>query len=247
MFGSFKQGAMLRRFFPLVMTLIGIGGALAACSGVNLSNGKDVSALAGEAFGDGKPEKVYIPPAKRKPPTLAELMRPGPLPENTLGRRDAPVTVIEYVSHTCPYSRAFHQKTFAKFKRAYIDTGKVYFILREFPIGRTSGTASIINKCAPKEKYFKLLHAFMMRQNEWVSQQVRLDKIFKIGKSVGLSTAQMRACLNDKKLVEGLREVKQRGREFGVFGTPTFFVNGEQLRGIVTLKELKAKIDPLLG
>lgn len=204
--------------------------------------------VASTAFGDGtRPAKVFIPADQRKPPTLEELMKPGPLPENTLGRADAKVTIIEYASHTCPYCRAFHAKTFPKLKRAYIDTGKVYFILREFPIGRSSGTASIVNKCAPKGKYFKLFHQFMARQGEWVSQEVRIDRIFKVGRSVGLSDAQMNACINDKKLVAGLRTVKERGREFGVFGTPTFFVNGENMRGIVSFADLKAKIDPLLG
>ena len=237
-----------RRFF-LSGLAAGTTVFLEGCSGVQMPGSRsDESDVAGPAFGDGtKTPQAYIPAENRKPPTRAELMKPGPLWENSLGRADAKVTIIEYASHTCPYCRAFHARTFPKFRRAYIDTGKVYFILREFPIGHSSGTAAIVNKCAPKGKYFQLFHEFMARQGEWVSQEVRTDRIFRIGRLVGLTNAQMNACLKDEKLVAGLRAVKQRGREYGVAGTPTFFINGEKVRGVLTMADLRARIDPLLG
>ncbi len=214
----------------------------------DMAQGDGATDVASAAFGDGtRPGKVYIPAERRKPPTLAELMRPGPLPENVLGRADAKVTIVEYVSHTCPYSRAFHVKTFPKLKRAYIDTGKVRFILREFPIGHSSGMAAIVNKCAPRGKYFALYDQFLRRQREWVSQEVRVDRIFRIGARVGLTPARMNACVKDKALVAGLRAVKERGRQYGVSGTPTFFINGEKIRGNLSFKELQKKIEPLLG
>ena len=96
-------------------------------------------------------------------------MATGTLPEMSFGRADAPVTIIEYASLTCPHCRNFHLKTYPQFKKAYIDTGKVRYILREFPIGKTSGAASIALRCAPPEKYLTLFGKFMEQQATWVS------------------------------------------------------------------------------
>ena len=119
---------------------------------------------------------TYVPPQ-------AELMAPGPLGERALGKPDAPITVIEYVSLTCPHCANFHRSVFPQVKKAFIDTGKVRFIVREFPIGRTSGNAAIANRCAPEDKYFFLLGQFLTRQPEWVSQDVRPDAIYAVAKA----------------------------------------------------------------
>ena len=84
-------------------------------------------------------------------------MQPGELPEMALGRADAPVTIVQYASMTCPYCRQFQRETFPVLKREYIDTGKVRYILREFPIGHQSGLATIALRCAPPEQVFRAL------------------------------------------------------------------------------------------
>jgi protein-disulfide isomerase len=188
----------------------------------------------------------YTPsaPGKVDPPTPEELLRPGPLGERALGSPNAPVTVIEYASLTCPHCRDFHANVFPRVKRDYIDTGKVRYIVREFPIGRTAASAAIANRCAPEEKYFSLLDAFLSRQAEWVSQDVRPDAIYSVAKSSGMSRETFDKCLSNQTIIEGLIEVKQRGRQFGVIGTPTFFVNGRKAQGAVTYEEIKALIEP---
>ena len=82
-------------------------------------------------------------------PSLAEVMRPGPLPEFSIGREDAPVTIIQYASLTCPFCKRFQAEVYPVLKRDYIDTGKVRYMIREFPIGKTSGMATIALRCAP--------------------------------------------------------------------------------------------------
>ncbi len=183
-------------------------------------------------------------PGKIEPPTQEELLQPGPLGDRALGNPNAPVTVIEYASLTCPHCRNYHANVFPKVKQAYIDTGKVRYIVREFPIGRSAGNAAIINRCAPPEKYFELLDAFLSRQPEWVSQEVRLDAIYGVAKSTGMSRETFDKCLANQAMIDGLNEVKQRGRRFGVVGTPTFFVNGRKAQGAVTFEEIKALIEP---
>ena len=179
---------------------------------------------------------TYVPPQ-------TELMAPGPLGERVMGKSTAPVTVIEYVSLTCPHCAQFQKELFPRMKKEFIDTGKVRYIVREFPIGRTAGTAAIVNRCAPEDKYFFLLNQFLTRQPEWVSQEVRPDAIFAVAKSSGMSRETFDNCLSNQTIIDGLTEVKQRGRQFGVIGTPTFFINGRKAQGAVTYDQIKALIE----
>jgi protein-disulfide isomerase len=179
---------------------------------------------------------TYVPPQ-------AELMAPGPLGERVIGKATAPVTVIEYVSLTCPHCANFQKHLFPRVKKEFIDTGKVRLIVREFPIGHTAGHAAIVNRCAPEEKYFFLLDQFLTRQPEWVSQEVRPDAIYAVAKASGMSRETFDKCLSNQVIIDGLTEVKQRGRQFGVIGTPTFFINGRKAQGEVTFEEIKAMIE----
>jgi protein-disulfide isomerase len=197
-----------------------------------------LSGCGGGAMGPAPPidKATYVPPQ-------AELMAPGPLGERVLGKANAPVTVIEYVSLTCPHCANFQKNLFPRVKKEFIDTGKVRYIVREFPIGHTSGTAAIINRCAPEDKYFFLLNQFLTRQPEWVSQEVRPDAIYSVAKSSGMSRETFDKCLSNQTIIDGLTEVKQRGRQFGVIGTPTFFINSRKAQGEVTYDEIKALIE----
>jgi protein-disulfide isomerase len=173
-----------------------------------------------------------------------DVMTDGPLGERSLGKANAPVTVIEYVSLTCPHCANFQKNIFPRVKMEFIDTGKIRFIVREFPIGHTSGHAAIVNRCAPEDKYFFLLNQFLTRQPEWVSQEVRPDAIYAVAKSSGMSREAFDKCLSNQTIIDGLTEVKQRGRKYGVIGTPTFFINGRKAaQGEVTYDQIKALIE----
>lgn len=180
-------------------------------------------------------------------PTMADVMMTGPLPEMSLGRPDAPVTIVQYASLTCPHCRAFHSETFPELKRTYIDTGKVRYILREFPIGKQSGNATIALRCAPPDKYVELYGKFMMQQASWVSQEVRLDPIFAVAKQVGMTRPQLDQCLKNQGMIEGLKWVKERGRKLGVIGTPNFFIQGQLVKSTLTMKDIRDRVEPLLG
>ncbi len=179
-------------------------------------------------------------------PTMAQVMKPGPFPEMSLGRKDAPVTIIKYASLTCRYCRKFQLEVFPKLKRNYIDTGKVRFIIRGFPIGRSSGNAAIALQCADPSKQFSLYGKFMAQQSSWVSQEVRLDAIYKIAQQVGLSRARFDACLQNQDMIKNLKQVKDRGRMLGVIGTPNFFIQNELVKSVLTYDELSKRIDKLL-
>ena len=193
--------------------------------------------LSGCGGGAGTPTEAAVP-------LKEEMVQPGPLGDRVYGNKNAPVTIIEYVSLTCPYCRQYHAKVFPKVKRQYIDTGKVRYIIREFPIGRTAGNAAIVTACVSKSKYLPLVEAFLSRQREWVSQEVRPNAIYSVAKSSGMSRAEFDKCLSNQSIIDGLTVVKERGRKYGVIGTPSFFINGQKLQGTVTFDEIKALIRP---
>ncbi len=96
-----------------------------------------------------------------------DLMKPGPLGKKAFGRAGAPVAIIEYASLTCPDCRQFHLATYPKLKRTYIDTGKVRYIIREFPIGRSAAAAAIVTQCAPSKSYARLYDRYLTTQKQW--------------------------------------------------------------------------------
>jgi protein-disulfide isomerase len=179
-------------------------------------------------------------------PSLEEVMRPGPLPEFSIGRPDAPVTIIKYASLTCPFCKRFQAEVYPVLKRDYIDAGKVRFMIREFPIGKTSGMATIALRCAPMGRYLDLYGRFLASQAQWVSQEVRIEPILKVAQGVGLTSEQFDSCRQNQGMIAALNQVKDRGRELGVIGTPNFFINGRLVKKALGLKELREIIDPLI-
>jgi protein-disulfide isomerase len=171
-------------------------------------------------------------------PTIADIMAPSPLPEMSWGRPDAPVTIVQYMSLTCPHCRNFHLTVYPELKRRFIDTGKVRYILREFPIGKSSGNATIALRCAPPDKYLELYGKFMAQQPSWVSLQVRLDAIYAVAKQVGMTRPQFDACLQNQDMIAKLKWVKDRGRKLGIIGTPNFFIGTKLIKKELTIAEI---------
>ena len=180
-------------------------------------------------------------------PTLADVLKQGPVPEYSLGRSDAPVVMVMYMSLTCPHCRRFMAETFPALQREYIDTGKVRYIVREFPIGKTSGNATIALRCAPMDKYLTLFRKFMEQQSAWVSQEVRPEAILKVASQVGVTRAQYDACVKNQAMIDGLKWVKERGRDLGVIGTPNFFIGNRLYKSVLTMPEIRAILDPMLA
>ncbi len=173
-------------------------------------------------------------------PSMRDVMQGGPLAERSVGRTDAPVTVIKYASLTCPYCRKFQLETFPLLKKRYIDTGKMRFILREFPIGFQSGAATIALRCVPEQHYFDAYTALLRSQSKWVSQEVRRDPIWQVVQRFGLTRAQFDQCYEDKGLIANLNAVKERGRTLGVIGTPNFFIGNRLYKRVLTMTDFDA-------
>ncbi|MGH1417822.1 MAG: thioredoxin domain-containing protein [Hyphomicrobiaceae bacterium] len=182
-----------------------------------------------------------------KKPTLAQVLQVQSLPDRAFGNPNAPIKVVKYASLTCPICRKFQRVVFPEFKKTYIDTGKVYFILRMFPIGRSAGNAAIALRCAPKNKHLALYNKFLDQQHKWVSQEVRLDAIYSVAKQVGMTRPQFESCLKNQSMIQGLQWAKERGRTLGIIGTPNFFIQNKLIKKALDMDGMRAEIDPLLA
>jgi protein-disulfide isomerase len=177
---------------------------------------------------------------------LAELMQPGPLGDEVLGAADAPVTIIEYASMTCPHCAHFHKTVYPELKKKYVETGKVRFIFREFPLDPLAAAASMLARCAGKDKFFPLIEAFFEAQSDWVVQKP-LQPMFAIAKQAGFTQQTFDECLANQQMLSGLEESRTRAaQKLNVNSTPTFFINGKIFRGALTVEELDKQVAPYL-
>lgn len=177
---------------------------------------------------------------------LGSLNEEPALGDMALGPKDAKVTIIEYYSATCPHCATFYKDTFLPLKRDYIDQGKVRFVLREYPLDKTALAASMIARCAPKEKFFPIIGAILETQESWLKKpDVGLRKVARFA---GFTPASFDDCFDNKDLVDGIMAIrKTANKEFGVNSTPTLFINGERLTSSRAIDNIKRIIDPILA
>ena len=182
-------------------------------------------------------------------PTMEELMRAGPLPDIVLGKPDAPVTVIEYASMTCPHCAHFSKTTFPDLKTKYIDTGKVRFIFREFPLDELAAAAAMLARCIDKtngEKAMAVIEVLFASQEKWAVRNP-LPQLQQITRQAGMSQQAFDECLKDQTLYNNVLAMRERAsKEYKVESTPTLFVNGKMQKGGATIEELDKIIVPLL-
>lgn len=178
---------------------------------------------------------------------VAELMKPGALPENALGAEDAPVTVVEYASMTCGHCATFHKQAFPHLKKEYIDQGKVRFIFREFPLDPVAAAAFMLARCAPEGKYFDVVDLLFEDQRAWAFTDNPYNSLLNFAKQIGFTQESFDACLKDQTLLDGINGIKDRAaQEFGVSSTPTFFFNGKKESGAQSIEQLDTAIGKLL-
>ena len=177
----------------------------------------------------------------------AELTQAGPLGEETMGSDNAPVTIIEYASLTCSHCAHFAEATFPKLKKEYIDTGKVRYVLREFPFDPLAASAFMLARCAPKDDYFSVIGLLFRTQEQWAVRDP-IGPLLSVAKQVGFTRQSFKACLADQKVLSWIEWVRDRAvTKFGVDATPTFFINGRKYIGDMSSAQLDEAIKPYLG
>ena len=185
-------------------------------------------------------------PASQGSVDMVALLKPGALPDKMLGNADAPVTIVEYASMTCPHCAHFHETTLPELKTKYIDTGKARLILREFPFDPRAEAGFMLARCSG-DNYFPMVDVLFKQQANWASVANAKDALLQISKLAGFSQESFEACLTDQKLLDEVRAVQKRGAdEFKVDSTPTFFINGNTYKGALTIEEMSAIIDGML-
>lgn len=177
----------------------------------------------------------------------AKVAEPGKLKDMVYGKADAPVTIIEYASLTCPHCADFTINTFPKIKEKYIDSGKVRLIFREFPFDPRATAAFMLARCAPEDRYFPMVDVFFKQQQQWATAEDGEAALLQIAKLAGFTQESFKACLTNQQVLDDVRATMERGaKDFGVNATPTFFINGEKYAGALSVDEMSAIIDKLL-
>jgi protein-disulfide isomerase len=180
---------------------------------------------------------------------VEELMKPVGLPDLAVGPADAKVTVVEYASMTCGHCAHFTKDVWPEFKKKYVDTGKVRYIFREFPLDNLAAAASMLARCAGGDKAFPLIEVMFEKQQEWAFGEGNpVPRLFEIAKQAGFTQESFDKCLTDQKLLDDITAGRTRASDvFGVQATPTFYINGKKLDGGPTLDKFDAMIEPLLA
>ena len=180
---------------------------------------------------------------------MAEVLKPGALPDMTLGEANAPVTIVEYMSTTCPHCATFHNNTFDAIKTKYVDSGKVRFVVREFPFDPRAAAAFMLARCKPQtpaeltdaSQYFPMISMLMKQQETWAAAEDGREALLQMSKLAGFTQESFQACLTNQKLLDDVNAVRERGaKEFGVAATPTFLINGKRYSGDMSVDSMSA-------
>jgi protein-disulfide isomerase len=181
--------------------------------------------------------------------SASDVAKPVSLPDMALGPANATVTITEYASMTCPHCAAFNENVFPKIKSEYIDSGKVRYVFREFPLDIKAAAGSMLARCIAKDdagKYFAVIDMLFKQQNDWVTKNTT-ETLTRIGKQAGLSQQAVEDCLKDQALLDKISADQKFANEvLKVNSTPTFFINGEMIRGETSFGEFDKRIKSLL-
>jgi protein-disulfide isomerase len=181
-------------------------------------------------------------------PTQADLDQPGPLGDIWLGNPNAKCTIIEYASMTCTHCAAFHAETWPKLKATYIDTGKVRFTLREFPLDALATAGFMLARSAGKDKYYAMIDLLFDKQEKWAFVPKPLDALQSLTKQAGFTQKTFSESLKNQQLRAGVEAVRSRAETvFGVEATPTFFINGKKYDGEMTFEAMDKIISPIVN
>lgn len=212
-----------KQFRPfLTLALAGaLSLVLAACDGSPESEG---------TAGANGTEEIYTGTDYTQVVSSGEVKGNVVFGDITLGNPEAPVTMIEYASMTCPHCATFHNSVFPELEEKYIKTGKVKIVFRNFIRDRLDVAVSMVTRCYGPDKVFDLMDLYFQRQRQWAVQDA-MPEIAGVARTAGISRLDLDACLANTELQGHLLEMQKAGTAAGVGGTPTFFINGEKYVG----------------
>ena len=164
--------------------------------------------------------------------------------EMTIGKKDAPLTIVEYASLGCSHCAKFHQEIYPELKKDYIDTGKVKLIFRDFPLGTPALAATMIARCSGPERYFGFVEMFFRSQTQWSHAENPLKALSKVARLGGMPPIDVQACMRNQKLLEYIQLQKKHAyEEDGINATPYFVIGTEKLSGGLPYNQMKVIIE----
>lgn len=191
----------------------------------------------------------FLGVAQAQNATAADVAKPVSLPDMALGPKDAAVTITEYASMTCPHCARFAEDVFPKIKTEYIDTNKIRYVFREFPLDIKAAAGAMLARCIAKDdagKYFAVIDTLFKSQDTWTGSKTT-ESLKLIGKQTGLTEGEVENCLKDQALLDKIAADQKYANEvLKVNSTPSFFINGDMVKGEIAFEDFKNKIDPLL-
>jgi protein-disulfide isomerase len=208
--------------------------------------------------GDSRPRATVPAPLATGAPAGAATAQTAPLPQSDahfdqmqvtvadfqLGKPDAPITIVEYASLTCPHCAAFDAEVMPRLKSEYIEAGKVRFVYRDFPLDRVALTASVVARCAGRDRFFGYIEAFFSNQQTWTRAQNPVEALGRIARLGGMGDAEFDACLKDQTALDAVLAQRLDGENtFKIQSTPTIFVNGDRYTGGLRYEDLKRVLD----
>ena len=183
--------------------------------------------------------------ARAQDVSIEDLNHPGPLPDMVLGSSDAPVTIIEYASMSCSHCAYFAITTFPQLKARYIDTGRVRYVFREFPLDELAAAASMLARSVGDDRYFAVIDTLFRQQRQWVVNDIQPLKTLAI-QEFGFTEQSFKVCLENQELLDGIIKARDRASKiFRIESTPTFFINGKR-SGNRSIKGMEQLIEPYL-
>jgi len=206
------------------------------------------TALVTAAFGSSLFSLMPVPALAETVP-MTELMAPQPLPDMVLGSKKAPVIVVEYASMTCPHCAHFDETAYPQIKKNYIDTGKVRWILREFPLDPLAAAAFMLARCAANDsapRYYDMVNTLFHQQDSWAVEKP-IPPLMAIAKQAGMTEDKFKACLADQKTLDKVQAERQVAIDkFKVNATPTFFIDGTKQEGALEYDQFAKLLDARL-
>lgn len=177
---------------------------------------------------------------------MAKLLELGKDTDMVEGNADAPVTIVEYASLTCGHCGDFYNKTLPEIYEKYIKTGKAKLVFREFAYDPRAQAGYMLARCVAKDRYFPMIQVLFEKQMEWAAAQDALPPLKKIASMAGLDEKAFEECLKNQSVLDEVKNSFERGKEFGVSSTPTFFINGKKYEGALSVEEMSSIIDSFL-
>ncbi len=205
-----------------------------------------VSAAYHSFFGAPSGTQLSVtPPAHAADAVSNPELGPG---DRVLGQEGARVTILEYSSLTCPHCAQFHAEGYRHLKSAYIDTGKVKLVFRDFPLDGLALRAAALAECVPAERYFPFLQLLFESQKGWARSDDPVAELVRLGQLAGLSDQRAVGCIQDEAGLEKIIQERLTGQEdYQIDSTPSFIIDGRKHPGALTAEELDEILAPLLG